>query len=89
MGIEREQQKIYVQKWVERERESTYLCTKRQKIDYLNKIDCRIDRLMWMILRSGYVKQKKQVLSVKQTENFSRTNANALRPSFENLLPNL
>ena len=52
----------------ERERERAYLCKKGKrvvernnkkknvKIDYLNKIDCRIDGLMWIILRSEYVK---------------------------------
>ena len=52
----------------ERERERAYLCKKgkrvvernnkkkSEKIDYLNRIDCRIGRLMWMILRSGYIK---------------------------------
>ena len=29
---------------------------KSKKIDYLNKIDCRIDELMWAILRSECVK---------------------------------
>ena len=54
-----------------RERETVYPCIcefkndkrivernniKSKKIDYLNKIDCRIDELMWMILRSECVK---------------------------------
>ena len=71
----------------EREREYVYKKVKEQlreikkseKIDYLNKIDCKIDGLMWMILRSEYVKQKKQVFSVKQTKYFSWTDINALR----------
>ena len=54
-------------KWVEREREREKECAyvkgvvernnkKFEKIDYLNKIDYKIDKLMWSILRSGYVK---------------------------------
>ena len=50
-------------KWRERERERAYVKgvfernnKKIEKIDYLKKIDGRIDGLMWSILRSGYVK---------------------------------
>ena len=48
MGRERES--AYVKGVVERNNK------KIEKIDYLNKIDGRIDGLMWSILRSGYVK---------------------------------
>ena len=38
---------------------------KIEKIDYLNKRSDRIDELMWVFCKNGYVKQKKQVFSVK------------------------
>ena len=40
----------------ERERESTYVKGIVEKINYLNKINSRIDGLMWNILKSGYIK---------------------------------
>ena len=30
-----------------------------KKKHYLNKIKCRIDKLMWVVLKSGYVKIEK------------------------------
>ena len=64
MGIEREQQiRKNGERDRERERERAYVkgvvernYKKIEKIDYLKKIDGRIDGLMWSILRSGYVK---------------------------------
>ena len=60
MGIERERA-TNQKKWVERE--SAYVMgvvernnKKIEKIDYLNKIDGRIDGLIWSILKSEYVK---------------------------------
>ena len=60
MGIERERA-TNQKKWVERE--SAYVTgvvernnKKIEKIDYLNKIDGRIDGLIWSILKSEYVK---------------------------------
>ena len=55
-----------------RERERAYVKglvdgnnKKIEKIDYLNKRGDRIDELMWVFCKSGCVKQKKQVFSVK------------------------
>ena len=48
--MDRERESAYVKGIVERNNK------KIEKIDYLNKIDGRIDGLMWSILRSGYVK---------------------------------
>ena len=45
--------------------------------DYLNKIWCIINSLMWVFLQSDCVKQKKYALMLKQEGNFSWTNANA------------
>ena len=39
---------------------------------------CKIGNLMWSVLKSGCIKKKKQILILKQTENFAWTNANAL-----------
>ena len=69
MGTQREQQ--IQKKWVERERERVYKGVvernnkKIMKIDYLNKRDDRIDKLMWVFCKNGCIKQKKQVFSVK------------------------
>ena len=69
MGIEKEQQirkngqregaRAYVQGLVEGEKKE------KEKIDYLNKRDDRIDELMWVFCKNRCVKQKKQVFSVK------------------------
>ena len=32
---------------------------------------CKIDDLMWVLLKSNGVKQKKQILVLKQTEGFA------------------
>ena len=42
----------------EREREMK-LIIKKNKKNYLNRIKCRIDKLMWVVLKSGYVKIEK------------------------------
>ena len=46
----RESERVYVKEVVERNNK------KIEKIDYLNKIGGRIDKLIWSILRNGYVK---------------------------------
>ena len=69
MGIEKEQQ---IRKNGQREREHAYVKglvegnnKKIEKIDYLNKKSDRIDELIWVSCKNKYVKQKKQVFSVK------------------------
>ena len=39
---------------------------------------CRIDKLMWVFYKNGYVKYKKHVFSCKMDRNYASTNANAL-----------
>ena len=39
---------------------------------------CRIDKLMWVFCKNGYVKYKKHVFSCKMERNYASTNANAL-----------
>ena len=39
---------------------------------------CKIDKLMWVICKSGCVKQKKQVFSCKIDRKFRRTDVSAL-----------
>ena len=60
MGIERQQQ---IRKNWYREREHAYVKglvegnnKKIEKIDYLNKMSDRIDELMWVFCKNGYVK---------------------------------
>ena len=45
----------------EREREEMKLKIKKneKKKHYLNRIKCRIDKLIWVVLKSGYVKIEK------------------------------
>ena len=42
------------------------------------KISCKIDKLMYMFCKNEGVKQKKQVLSVKQTECYAQADVIAL-----------
>ena len=65
MGIER-QQKIRKNGQKERERERAHVKglveennKKIEKIDYLNKRDDKINKLMWVFCKNRYVKQKK------------------------------
>ena len=44
----------------------------------LKKI-CKIDKLMLVFLESGCVKQKKQIVMLKQTEIYAHIDVNALR----------
>ena len=45
----------------ERERERDEIKNKKEwkKKHYLNRIKCRIDKLIWVVLKSGYVKIEK------------------------------
>ena len=52
---------------------------KNQRGEYFIEISCKIDKLMWVFCKNDVVKQKKQVLSVKQTESYARTDVIALR----------
>ena len=53
LGWERERERR------ERERGDEINNKKRIKKYYLNRINCRIDKLMWVVLKSGYVKIEK------------------------------
>ena len=60
------------------------MCEKRETIKKMKKndilivIQCKIDHLMWGVLKSEYIKQKKQVLILKETEFFVVANVNVL-----------
>ena len=47
--------------WDVRERERDKIKNKKEwkKKHYLNRIKCRIDKLIWVVLKSGYVKIEK------------------------------
>ena len=48
---------------------------------------CKIDNLMYDVLKSEYIKLKKQILMLKYTKIFVITNANALtRPRLRDLI---
>ena len=50
---------LYFGMW-EREREIKLKIKKNEKKKhYLNRIKCRIDKLIWVVLKSGYVKIEK------------------------------
>ena len=51
---------------------------KIEKKEYFIEISCKIDKLMGMFCKNDSVKQKKQVLSVKQTESYAQTDVIAL-----------
>ena len=51
---------------------------KKSENYYLNKRRYIMDNLMWVFLQSGFVKQKKLVVMVKQKESFRQTDTNAL-----------
>ena len=52
---------------------------KLMKNEYFIEISCKIDKLMWVFCKNSGVKQKKQVLSVKQTESYARADVIALK----------
>ena len=60
------------------------MCEKRETIkkmkenDILIVIQYKIDNLMWGVLKSKYIKQKKQVLILKETKKFVLANVNVL-----------
>ena len=82
MGTEREQQ---IRKWGEKERGRAYIVVvernnkKNEKNEYFIEISCKIDKLMWVFCKNDGVKQKKQVLSIKQTESYVQADVIALR----------
>ena len=47
--------------------------------EYFIEISCKIDKLMWVFCKNDGVKQKKQVLSLKQTESYARADVIALK----------
>ena len=51
---------------------------KNEKNEYFIEISCKIDKLMWVFCKNDDVKQKKQVLSVKQTKSYAQADIVAL-----------
>ena len=80
--VEREQQ---IKKWGEKERGRAYIVVvernkkkKNERNEYFIEISYKIDKLMWVFCKNDGVKQKKQVLSVKQTESYAQADVIAL-----------
>ena len=70
---EKERERVLYVKVVEKNNK------KIEKKEYFIEISCKIDKLMCMFYKNDNVKQKKQVLSVKQTESYAQADIIALR----------
>ena len=55
------------------------VCEERKKKIFSNEMQCKIDNLMQGVLKSEYVKQKKQIFILKQSKTFARAYGNSFK----------